>query len=138
MEQLRINIGFFEKRQKSIDSLGFTLIEVLIAMGIFSIGILAIATMQLSSVNGNGQARRFSEASAFAQGQIETLISIPYANIANSNVVNANGYRIQTTIQSQSDLNSDGTNDAMTIIVLVFDPSGVEKSRITFLKARNI
>ncbi len=126
------------KKRDSIGSSGFTLIEVLIAMAIFSIGILAIATMQLSSVNSNGNARRFSEAAAFAQGQIELTLSIPFNNVVNSNVLNADGYRTLTTIQNQSDLDGDATNDVMTILVQVFDPSGTERSRVTFLKARDI
>jgi prepilin-type N-terminal cleavage/methylation domain-containing protein len=36
---------------------GFTLIEVLIAMAIFSIGILAVGAMQVSSTNSNAGAR---------------------------------------------------------------------------------
>ena len=36
---------------------GFTLIEVLIAMAIFSIGILAVGAMQISSTNSNAGAR---------------------------------------------------------------------------------
>ena len=41
---------------------GFTLIEVLIAISIFAIGILAIAGMQIKSINLNSAARMQSEA----------------------------------------------------------------------------
>ncbi|MCM2283409.1 MAG: prepilin-type N-terminal cleavage/methylation domain-containing protein [Desulfobacula sp.] len=134
-----ININqSFEKEQRRNGSAGFTLIEILIAMAIFSIGILGVATMQISSVNGNANARKHLEASAFAQGLIESTLSIPFNNVADSDIVNADGYRVQMTIQNQSDLDADGTNDAMRILVQVFDPSGVERSRISFLKARNI
>ncbi|MDA8134315.1 MAG: prepilin-type N-terminal cleavage/methylation domain-containing protein [Desulfobacteraceae bacterium] len=128
----------FEKEQRRNGSAGFTLIEILIAMAIFSIGILGVATMQISSVNGNANARKHLEASAVAQGLIESTLSIPFNNVADSDIVNADGYRVQMTIQNQSDLDADGTNDAMRILVQVFDPSGVERSRISFLKARNI
>jgi len=128
----------FEKERRRTGSAGFTLIEILIAMAIFSIGILGVATMQISSVNGNSNARRHLEASAFAQGLIESTLSIPFNNVTNSNIVNADGYRVQTTIQGQSDLDTDGTNDVMRILVQVFDPSGVERTRVSFLKSRNI
>lgn len=139
MKRLEINIyQSFEKKQSLNGTAGFTLIEILIAMAIFSIGILGVATMQISSVNGNANARKHLEASAFAQGRLESILSIPYNNMVNSNVVNADGYRVQMTIQNQSDLDADGTNDVMTVLVQVFDPSGVERSRVSFLKARNI
>jgi prepilin-type N-terminal cleavage/methylation domain-containing protein len=117
---------------------GFTIIEVMIALVIFSFGILGLAKLQITAVNGNAKAREYSEASAFAQGQIESLMSTPFANIVNSNPVNADGYRIQTTILSQTDLDADGDNDIMTIEVRVFDPSNVERGLLTFLKAADI
>ena len=117
---------------------GFTIIEILIAMAIFAIGILGVATMQLSAVNGNSSARKSSEASAFVQDRIELLMSVPFANIVNSDQTNADGYRVLTTILSQSDLNADGTPDVMTIEVRVFDPSGAERGRVSFMKASNI
>ena len=138
MESSKINIRSFKKSRRPSKSKGFTIIEILIAMAIFSIGILAVATMQISSVNGNSNARKYLEASAFAQGQLESTLLIPFNNVANSNIVNADGYRVQMTIQNQSDLDADGTNDVMTILVQVFDPSGIERSRMSFLKARNI
>lgn len=139
MKRAKININrSFGKERGLNGSAGFTLIEILIAMAIFSIGILGVATMQISSVNGNSNARKFSEASAYAQGQLESTLLISFNNVANSNIVNADGYRVQMTIQNQSDLDADGTNDVMTILVQVFDPSGAERSRVSFLKARNI
>ena len=117
---------------------GFTIIEVMIALVIFAFGILGLAKLQILAVNGNANAREYSEASAFAQMQIESLMSIPFTNIVNSNPVNADGYRIQTTILSQADLDADGDNDIMTIEVRVFDPSNTERSLLTFLKAADI
>jgi prepilin-type N-terminal cleavage/methylation domain-containing protein len=72
---------FINKRinsKKSRDSRGFTLIEVLIAMAIFSIGILAVGSMQLSATRGSSSARLSTEAVILAQSQAETLILLPY------------------------------------------------------------
>lgn len=57
---------------------GFTLIEVLIALAVFSIGILAVGSMQLRSTGGNTKARILTEASIWAQDRVETLMSRPY------------------------------------------------------------
>jgi type IV pilus modification protein PilV len=57
---------------------GFTLIEVLIAVAIFAVGILAIAGLQIRSVNLNAAARMQSEATTVAVDVMERLMSLPY------------------------------------------------------------
>ena len=57
---------------------GFTLIEVLIAIGIFSIGILAVASMQLRSINLNSSAQMQSQATTLAVECLERLKMLPY------------------------------------------------------------
>ncbi|MBW2641732.1 MAG: prepilin-type N-terminal cleavage/methylation domain-containing protein [Deltaproteobacteria bacterium] len=42
--------------KKSQKDQGFTLIEVLIAISIFAVGLLAVATMQISAINVNSTA----------------------------------------------------------------------------------
>ena len=37
---------------------GFTLIEVMIAVAVFAIGILSLSVMQTSAINGNASANR--------------------------------------------------------------------------------
>ena len=54
---------------------GFTLIEVLIALAVFSIGILAVGSIQLRSTGGSTNARILTEASIWAQDRVETLMS---------------------------------------------------------------
>ena len=79
---------FINKRIKSkkiSDSKGFTLIEVLVAMAIFSIGILAVGSMQLAATRGSSSARLSSEAVTIAQSQAETLILLPYSAVLTGN-----------------------------------------------------
>jgi type IV pilus modification protein PilV len=57
---------------------GFTLIEVLIAMAIFSIGILAIAGLQIRAINLNSSSRMQSESTTVAVDVMERLMSLPY------------------------------------------------------------
>jgi prepilin-type N-terminal cleavage/methylation domain-containing protein len=57
---------------------GFTLIEVLIAVAIFSIGILAVASMQIGSAGRNTNARISTEASIWSRDQVESLMLLPY------------------------------------------------------------
>ena len=60
------------------DNRGFTLIEVLIAMAIFSIGILAVGSMQVTSINSNARARMHTEGYTWVGDRIEGLTTLPY------------------------------------------------------------
>jgi prepilin-type N-terminal cleavage/methylation domain-containing protein len=57
---------------------GFTLLEVMIALAIFAIGILAVSAMQISSINVNAGARMQTEATNVASDAMERLLALPY------------------------------------------------------------
>ena len=57
---------------------GFTIIEVLIAIVIFSIGVLAVSHMQVNALVANKTAFEQTEASMWASNKIETFINTPY------------------------------------------------------------
>lgn len=59
-------------------SAGYTLIEILIALTIFSIGILAVASMQIAAIKGNASANWVTEGAAWAADRIESLMAQPY------------------------------------------------------------
>lgn len=59
---------------------GFTLVEVLMAITIFAIGILAIINMQLMSTWANARARGMTEGIVFAQNQVERLSALNYSS----------------------------------------------------------
>ena len=56
---------------------GFTLLEVIIAVSVLTIGILAVASMQISSIIGNASAGGVTEALAVCQDRLEELIGLP-------------------------------------------------------------
>jgi type IV pilus assembly protein PilV len=55
---------------------GFTLLEVLVAVSIFAIGILAVASMQLTSIQGNAFGNEMTAATFLAQAQVERMKSV--------------------------------------------------------------
>lgn len=65
---------------------GFTLLEVLIAVTVFAIGILAANAMQLTSVSGNSAANLISESAAWATDKTEELLSLPYDDLEDTNL----------------------------------------------------
>lgn len=60
---------------------GFTIIEVLIAMVVLSIGMLSYVGMQGSTIGGNANARHLTESTTWASERIELLMAEPYASI---------------------------------------------------------
>jgi type IV pilus assembly protein PilV len=61
---------------------GFTLIEVLIALTIFAVGLLAVAAMQTSAVKMNSTSNKMTNLSTLAMDQIEKLSALPYTDPA--------------------------------------------------------
>ena len=60
---------------------GLSIIECLIALSIFTIGILAVAALVLSSIGENASARRITEATALAEDCLEQLMAQSYEDI---------------------------------------------------------
>ena len=57
---------------------GFTLIEVLIGLVILSVGLLAIAGLQITSVQGNFFSKNLNQATYAAQDRLESLGNSPF------------------------------------------------------------
>lgn len=92
---------------------GFTLLEVLISIGILGVGIMAISLMQAHFAVGNSQSRQFIRATDIAMNQIETLSNITDLSDADLNPGNhtkvigtyERGYTLSWTVTD----NNDGT-----------------------------
>lgn len=57
---------------------GFTLIEVLVALSIFAVGLLAVAAMQTSAIKVNSIAGKLTNLSTMGMDKIEELSALPY------------------------------------------------------------
>jgi type IV pilus assembly protein PilV len=73
-------VSIFKNKKTGQD--GFSLIEVLIAISILSIGMLALAALQVSAIRGNALGKKKSLAVALAEAKIEEFRNTPYASIA--------------------------------------------------------
>lgn len=54
---------------------GFTLVELMMAIAIFSIGVMAVATLQVSAIAGNGGARKIAAEQVVAEALLEDLMA---------------------------------------------------------------
>ncbi len=59
---------------------GFTLVEVMIGMVIFAIGILSVAAMQTGATRGNTSANKTTRAFTVCSDRMEFLKSLPYTD----------------------------------------------------------
>lgn len=60
---------------------GFSLIELLVAVTILAIGLLALAGLQITAIQGNSFGNTISQATALAEDRIEEIRNMAYDDI---------------------------------------------------------
>lgn len=101
---------------------GFTLIEVLVAITIFAIGLLALAGMQVTGIRGNSTAQVITGKVAYAQSVIEEFVALR-GDEANDNINGQNN--VLTTDQTYNAWRSadiDGAGTCTADVTVDFDP----------------
>ena len=125
---------------------GFSLIEVMIAVTIFSVGILAVASMQLKSIQGNTIARTQTEASQLLANKAEEINMLPY-NATDGHQIDVTEqpvkcgsnetYETSWTVENEADF-SVGTSSfkarRVTATIAWNDGNGSRTIDYTFLK----
>ena len=77
---------------------GFTLLEILIAMVILAVGLLALSSMQGNFAAGNAKGRQLTRAMNLASSQVENMTNTDFDNVNNGTrtvTVNNIDYRIR-------------------------------------------
>ncbi len=94
---------------------GFTLMEVMIALVIFSIGVLGLAAMQIDFIQGNATALGVTEAAHQASDKMEELMAVNYtdsaldlAAVGSPHTETTGDYTLDWTVQ-HPDLDASGT-----------------------------
>jgi type IV pilus assembly protein PilV len=70
---------------------GFTMIEILVAISLLLVGLLAVGQMQIMTTVTNSTANQKTTAITLAQDQMEILRTRPYANIETPPLSNTSG-----------------------------------------------
>jgi type IV pilus modification protein PilV len=104
---------------------GFTLIEMLIAISIFAIGFLAVASLQISAGKNNRTASEVTAAVNLASDRMERLMSASFTDALldsdptkNPHPDNQGKYNIQWVV-TDTDLSADGVDDAKIVNLTV-------------------
>lgn len=79
--------GFLQRNRRGARATqqGFTLIEVLVAVFILTIGLLGTAGLTTGIIRGNHYSKNITSATAAAQSQLESVKSSGYANAVAAN-----------------------------------------------------
>jgi len=89
---------------------GYTLVEVLVALGILGFGLLAVATMQVTAIKVNARASDLSQGVTLAQAKVEELMNLPYDHADLSDKSPFNGTN-QDLLPATADGEGDGVDD---------------------------
>ena len=97
------------EKRRSIE-MGFTLIEVLVAIVILMFGLLAVGTMQISAMRGNFMGGNTSIALSLASQKMEDILNkdFNHADLLDSNTGNNGSLSSTTSVDHQEYVSQDG------------------------------
>ena len=122
---------------------GFTIIEVLMAISIFAVGMLAVATMQISAIKVNSRANHLTIRTTYAMDRLEQIMAWVYTN---ANLVDNNPNVLVVTTYPDFDPNPpagitisytvDDNNPIQgTKLITVTVTQGLKTTRLTTIKS---
>jgi type IV pilus assembly protein PilV len=126
---MRIRKKTSSQDNKSRKEQGSALLEVVVAISILAIGLLAIASMQVAAIRGNHFASNVTEGTCFAADRLEKLLSLQYAHAdlaagAHTDPSPPGGYTITWNVTDDSPI-----NDTKTInLTVIWANHGAQKS----------
>ncbi len=121
------------------DQHGFTLLELLIAISIFAIGLLSIAGMQITAIRTNSSANTMTAGSALAGGILEEIMAWPADQAAlktNSSNVAWDFDRSPGSTLTQKFINGSGQYTATYSVTTNYN-GNTDLSRITVVASGN-
>jgi prepilin-type N-terminal cleavage/methylation domain-containing protein len=137
-DQAENDVKFSKKEQ------GFTILELVVAIAILTFGLLAVASMQVSSIRGNAFAGRATEGATWATDRMEKLMDLawddPLIQDTDGDGSGGLGHATSATADQPPDTQGQYTiywnvaddviiNDTKTVCVIVlWEDHGIQKS----------
>lgn len=89
---------------------GFSLVEILVGMFIFSIGMLGVIALMVATIRGQSQSGRFTEAIQLATNRVERIMMLDYdhADLTDKQSLGQPGYG-EAGLASKNAATADGT-----------------------------
>lgn len=121
-------------RIRTLEAEGFTLIEVLIAVLLLGIGLISMASLAATVINGNASSGRLTTATTLAEDKLEEIQRLGYANAENgagteSSVSGYTSFSRATTVTA----GSPGTDMKTATVVVYWDPGSHSLTMQTIL-----
>lgn len=117
---------------KLYDKKGFTLIEVIIAISVVTIGVLTIMTFIMVVIKGNKYSERLTTATVIAQDKLENAFRIGHDSLSNDtgSYTAFISYYWTKTVES----NTPGTDTKTVTINVYWDPATTTSSHTIALQ----
>lgn len=122
---------------------GFTLLEVIIALFLFAIGILGVAAMQARAIQGNSSGMRLTEATNQAQIFLETVMAEPFANLicpSDPPAITVGQYTIDPVITEINPATMSCASAMLITVNVSWSEAGgrVRNTQVSYIKSLNL
>jgi prepilin-type N-terminal cleavage/methylation domain-containing protein len=110
---------------------GFTLVETMLTLVILSVGLTALAALQITAIKANASSKHLTAATLVAEAALEQLKDAPYANVQSAAATTVTAGNMQFTRQVTVTTNSPVAN-AKTVLVAVRWSEGSQTRTVPF------
>jgi type IV pilus assembly protein PilV len=133
-----MNKNRFRNKDRWKDTDGYTIIEIMIAVLILSVGILGIMSMQISSIRANSWARHLTESATLCADQFEKMMPMSYNDADLTPATTTTRTEGKYTIQRVVSAENIPVNNMKTITVTVSWAEAGQQRRVSheYYKAR--
>jgi len=125
------------KQGSRADNAGFSFIDVMVALFVLTIGVLALADLQIASSKGNSSIKSTGNASNIAEKKLEEIKGMVYANVAAeapTEVLDPSGATFTREVQVTANSPIANTK-TVTVIVTWTDKNGAHKVSLATILA---